>query len=156
MACSTSASKARRFMPPTYLLLFLLVAVALRFALPFFAYVTPLTLALGLTFLLLGIALNLAADAALKKSATPISPDATPVAFVTSGVFGLTRNPMYLGMVLIVAAAALLAGVPAGLIAAGAFALLLDRLFILREERNLEAAFGTRYAAYKASVRRWI
>jgi protein-S-isoprenylcysteine O-methyltransferase Ste14 len=156
MACSMPGQTRKRLMPPTYFLIFLILVVASRFLLPTWVYATPLTLIAGIALMDEGIALNLLSDSAFKRRNTPVSPGATPSSLVVSGVFRLTRNPMYLGMASIVAAAALLVGEPAGLIFAGVLILLMDRLFVPFEERNLQAAFGEDYAAYKSSVRRWV
>lgn len=155
-SCSTSGQARKRLMPPTYFFLSLALVAAARFALPMLAYATPFTLVLGALFVGAGVALNLMSDSALKRLNTPVSPDATPSALVLSGVFRLTRNPMYLGMACIVAGAALLVGEPVGLSVAAAFALIMNSLFVPGEERNLETAFGSEYASYKASVRRWV
>ncbi len=71
-------------------------------------------------------------------------------------VFPWTRNPMYLGMVLIVAGAALAEGSVSPWLAVIALAVVLDRCFIAREEATLRAAFGDAYRSYQARVRRWI
>ncbi len=157
MSCSASGEATRkRVMPPTLLLAGLVAVVTLRLVLPFLTYWTPITLAGGLMFMGAGIGLNLASDGAFKKRGTPVSPLATPSTLVTSGVFRFTRNPMYLGMTLIVAATALAIGAPAGLVVAIALLAILDRMFVPAEEHNLEVAFGETYRGYKARVRRWM
>jgi protein-S-isoprenylcysteine O-methyltransferase Ste14 len=156
MACSAPGQTRKRLMPPTYFLVALLLVVASRLVLGVLAYSNWLTLAAGVALMAAGVALNLLTDSAFKKRATPVSPDAVPSAFVDSGVFRLTRNPMYLGMAMIVAAAALLVGAPVGLVAACAFVWIMDRSFVPGEERNLELAFGSAYTYYRTRVRRWI
>lgn len=156
MACSTSEGARKRLFPPTYLLIALFIVVALRFLLPFWAYTSVVTLGVGCALLACGIALNLLSDSSLKKAATGVSPDSKPSALVADGVFRFTRNPMYLGMALIIAAAALLIGAPVGLGVALAFAWLMGRLFIPTEELNLTSVFGETYIAYRKSVRRWV
>jgi protein-S-isoprenylcysteine O-methyltransferase Ste14 len=156
MACSAAGQTRKRLMPPTYFLIGLVAAVASRFLLGALVYSNWLTLAAGVLLMAAGVVLNLLSDSALKKHATPVSPDAVPTAFVASGVFRVTRNPMYLGMALIVAAAALLVGEPIGLIVAFALVVIMDRLFVPGEERNLEVAFGSAYVEYKSAVRRWV
>jgi protein-S-isoprenylcysteine O-methyltransferase Ste14 len=156
VTCSASGQARTRLMPPTYFLIALVLVVASRFLLGSLAYSTSVTVLLGIALMAVGIALNLSTDSAFKKRGTPVSPDATPSAMVASGVFRLTRNPMYLGMALIVAAAALLVGEPIGILAACALVVILDRSFVPGEERNLERVFGSAYADYRATVRRWI
>jgi protein-S-isoprenylcysteine O-methyltransferase Ste14 len=156
MACSAAGQTRKRLMPPAYFLIGLAVVVASRLLLGALRYSSWLTLAAGAVLMVAGVVLNLLTDSAFKNRATPVSPDAVPTAFVVSGVFRVTRNPMYLGMALIVASAALLLGEPIGLIAAFAFVAVMDRSFVPGEERNLELAFGSDYVDYKSAVRRWI
>jgi len=63
---------------------------------------------------------------------------------------------MYLGMAVIAAGTALSVGDPVGVLAAFGLVLIMDRLFVPGEERNLELAAGGSYVEYKAKVRRWI
>jgi len=63
---------------------------------------------------------------------------------------------MYLGMVLIVAGAALIEGTLSPWIATVALAVLLDRVFIVREEAMLEETFGAAFRQYRSRVRRWL
>lgn len=156
MGCSTTSQSRKRLMPPTYLLIALVLVVASRLLFGVLSYSTTLTFVAGVVLVAAGIALNLSTDSAFKTRGTPVSPDATPSALVASGAFRLTRNPMYLGMALIVAGSALLVGEPVGLLIAAALVGIMNRLFVPGEEHNLELAFGTAYVDYKAAVRRWL
>jgi protein-S-isoprenylcysteine O-methyltransferase Ste14 len=78
-------------------------------------------------------------------------------ALVTTGVYSMTRNPMYLGMLLLIVAWGLWLANAAGMILGPlAFVLYIDRVQIPREERALAAAFGSDYTAYVGRVRRWL
>lgn len=77
-------------------------------------------------------------------------------ALVTGGVFRITRNPMYLGMALIVLGAALLLGSATPLAVVILLALLLDRAFISPEEEMLADTFGDQFQEYRGRDRRWI
>ena len=78
-------------------------------------------------------------------------------ALVTDGVYSLSRNPMYVGMVLALIAWGLyLASAVALLLAPPAFVIYMDRRQIPAEEHALAAAFGEQYAQYTRRVRRWI
>jgi protein-S-isoprenylcysteine O-methyltransferase Ste14 len=75
---------------------------------------------------------------------------------VTDGPYRFSRNPLYLGgNVFIFFGAALLLGSPSALIFTVLHLPLLD-LFIRREEKQLQAAFGEEWGLYKNRVRRWI
>ncbi|MDO8942594.1 MAG: isoprenylcysteine carboxylmethyltransferase family protein, partial [Desulfobacterales bacterium] len=75
---------------------------------------------------------------------------------VTAGVYHFTRNPMYLGLALVLVGAWLLLGAvspTAGLIL---FILIINHWLIYPEERLLDQKFGTDYENYRGKVRRWI
>lgn len=75
---------------------------------------------------------------------------------VAAGVYRWTRNPMYLGFVLMLIGLAIALQSAAGLAIAGLTALLLHRLQIIPEERLLQQHFGEEFAAYCRRVRRWL
>jgi protein-S-isoprenylcysteine O-methyltransferase Ste14 len=75
---------------------------------------------------------------------------------ITGGVFRYSRNPIYLGDLLILAALAVWLGQPANLALLAVFVGYVDRFQIRPEERALSALFGAEYAAYCARVRRWL
>jgi protein-S-isoprenylcysteine O-methyltransferase Ste14 len=85
----------------------------------------------------------------------PTRPDHAST-IVTAGIYSLTRNPMYLGFLLILAAwAAWLGNLPACL-ALPVFVKYMNRFQILPEERFLGGKFGAAYDAYRLRVRRWL
>jgi protein-S-isoprenylcysteine O-methyltransferase Ste14 len=88
-----------------------------------------------------------------RTSPLPMRPT---TAIVRKGPYRFTRNPMYLGMLLLYLGVASLFDVTWALVLAPAVVFLVGRLVIGREERYLEAAFGDDYLRYKARVRRWI
>ena len=112
--------------------------------------------ATGIIPLLLGMALNLSADRAFKRNATTVKPFEMSKVLITSGTFKYTRNPMYLGMVLILIGAALLLGTLSPFIIIPVFAITMDRIFIVAEEKMLDQRFGDKWKQYKTNVRRWI
>lgn len=73
-----------------------------------------------------------------------------------SGPFALTRNPMYLMMVLVCLGSAVAAANLWILLATPSVGWILQRFAILPEEAYLEAKFGEEYLAYKRRVRRWL
>ena len=77
-------------------------------------------------------------------------------ALVTSGLYRATRNPMYLGMLLALAAWAFWLGHAGSFLFLPLFVAILHRLQIAPEERALARMFGASFAAYRARVRRWI
>ena len=85
----------------------------------------------------------------------PENPEKTS-ALVTGGIYRITRNPMYLGLVLVLTAWALALAAPWTLLGPAFFALYIQRFQIRPEERVLAAKFGGAYARYCDEVRRWI
>lgn len=77
-------------------------------------------------------------------------------AFVTAGIYRVSRNPMYLGMLLCLLAFAWWLANPASLAAAVLFVPAMTRVQIIPEERALLSRFGSDYSAYCRTVRRWI
>ena len=146
----------KRPQPPTYFFTALLLIGVLHFALPVMSVVHMPWRLLGVIPLLLGAILNLMADGDFKRYRTTVKPFEVSSTLVTGGVFRTSRNPMYVGMTLILVGVALLAGSAASWIPAGIFAILMDRLFIEPEEAMLEAEFGDEFREYRKKARRWI
>ena len=147
---------ARPILPPTYFLASL-VLVGLAHAFAPLATVAPWPWRLaGLLPIALGAGLNLAADGAFKARATTVKPFERSSALVVDGVFRFTRNPMYLGMTLILAGVATLLGSLSPLLVSLAFAALMQARFIRVEETTLAETFGAEWEAYAKRTRRWI
>jgi protein-S-isoprenylcysteine O-methyltransferase Ste14 len=90
-----------------------------------------------------------------KTTVNPMKPDSTS-SLVVTGIYRYTRNPMYLGFLLILLGwAAVLSNVWA-LVLVPMFVLYMNRFQISPEERVLACRFAQEYAEYRASVRRWI
>src|SRR4030042_3612548 len=142
---------------PTHFLLIAIVLIpALHFLWPGIVIFPAPWNFLALLPLAGGIFINLAADGAFHKAGTTVKPFSESSALVTTGMFRISRNPMYLGFVLILTAIAILLGSATPWIVVPLFALLIDRLFIAAEERMLEARFGPAWKEYKSGVRRRI
>jgi len=116
---------------------------------------TPLVL-VGLACVLAGLLLGLTALGLFRREGTKPEPWKPSSALVTGGVFRFTRNPMYLGMLLLYAGGALMAGGPLTLGPLILVFLILNFYVIGREEAYLERRFGEAYAAYRERVRRWL
>lgn len=89
-----------------------------------------------------------------KTTVNPHTPTQT-TALVTTGVHGFSRNPMYLGLLLLLAGWALLLANAVAVLLLPAFILYINRYQIRPEERILAERFGEDYAAYRKAVRRW-
>ena len=148
--------KSKRVLPPTYLLVALLMMVALHFVLPVMKIIPKPWNLIGIIPLLCGIALNLSADGAFKKVGTTVKPFQESSVLVTTGAYGISRHPMYLGYVLILLGVAAMLRSLTLFVVVPIFAVLMEAVFMRVEERMIEERFGEAWAAYKDSVRRWI
>ena len=115
----------------------------------------PLPL-LGTLAMFSGFAIMIRAWWFFKQMKTPICPTATPQVLVTWGPFRFSRNPIYLGMLLMLMASTFFMGTLPAVFAPLAFFVTIDRFFIPYEERNLEQQFGQQYLNYTRDVRQWI
>lgn len=113
---------------------------------------------LGLAFFAAAGVFGPPAIARFRRAGTTINPIAVSQAstLVTTGIYGLSRNPMYVSMTALLCALAAFYAQPLLAIGPAAFALYIQRFQIEPEERALSARFGAAYAAYRARVRRWI
>jgi protein-S-isoprenylcysteine O-methyltransferase Ste14 len=110
----------------------------------------------GLVPIAFGLFLAVQGSRLFAKAGTNLIPFSESSALVTGGVFSLTRNPMYAGMVLaLVGVALLLNGLWAWLVMVP-FVAIIRFYFIRHEEQLMGETFGEDYLSYKAVVRRWI
>lgn len=116
------------------------------------------TLGLGVGLAIAGVAVVLAGVSAFRRHGTtvdPIHPEAAHQV-VRSGIYRFTRNPMYLGMTLLLLGWAVYLAHPLALLVLPGFMAYLDRFQIRAEERVLTVKFGADYAAYLRDVPRWL
>ncbi|MEE4377411.1 MAG: isoprenylcysteine carboxylmethyltransferase family protein [Candidatus Competibacteraceae bacterium] len=90
-----------------------------------------------------------------KTTVNPMTPHSAS-SMITSGVYRVTRNPMYVGLFFLMCAWAVYLSSPWAFLGPVAFAVYIDRFQIRPEERALVALFGEDFLAYKAKVRRWL
>lgn len=147
--------RSRRIIPPVWFAFALAAMVALHRFAPLGRFIElPLAWA-GLAPLIGGLLMAANAAGAFRRAGTPVLPFTPSTALVTDGFYRWTRNPMYLGLALMLAGVAVLLGSWSTLLPIAVFAAIIQGNFILGEERFLEEIFGERYLAYKRSVRRW-
>ncbi|NNM13993.1 MAG: isoprenylcysteine carboxylmethyltransferase family protein [Gammaproteobacteria bacterium] len=110
--------------------------------------------------MLLLVALSVVAMAILsfrtaRTTVDPMNPERAS-AMVSRGIFRYSRNPMYLGMVLLLLALVLYLGNIMNLLVLAGFVSFIVQFQIKPEEKALEKTFGEQYRNYKAQTRRWI
>lgn len=127
-------------------------------ALPALALSLPWRRPGAVLLVVLGAVIGLAGVLAFREHRTtvdPTRPDAA-TALVHAGIYRYTRNPMYVGLALGLAAGAWYSSNAAALALLPAFVAYITRFQILPEERALRDRFGAPFEAYMARVRRWV
>jgi protein-S-isoprenylcysteine O-methyltransferase Ste14 len=148
--------KFTKIMPPTWMLITVIVMFILNFGFPVMQIVPPNWNLIGLLLLASGIILNLSADNSFKRANTTVKPFQESSNLVTDGIFQMSRNPMYLGMILILTGIAVLLKSLSPFLIVIPFFILIDRTYIRVEEQMLAGKFGAQWEAYKAKTGRWL
>lgn len=151
--------KLERKIPPVALFVLFVVAInylsheflAFRVSLPLAGTVFPIC------FIVAGL-VGLAGVYEFRRAQTTVNPIKVDEAstIVDSGIFSFTRNPMYLGLFLLLFGYAYWQQNVLAILFSFAFIMYMNRFQILPEERALEMLFGAKYVDYKQRVRRWI
>ena len=123
-----------------------------------FHFQFPFLSLVGWSFGLLGIVVCTLGVAEFKRAKTTVNPTKpqTSSSLVRSGIYRQTRNPMYLGFLLILTGWATSTGTMLSFIGLPAFVLYMNRFQIKPEERALSSIFGYEFIEYRNKVRRWV
>lgn len=103
-----------------------------------------------------GIVLMLLALSEFRRHRTTMMPHRTPETLIQSGIFSRTRNPVYLGDVLVLAGLILWFDAVLSLPLIPILVWVLERRFILPEEDRMRRAFRMDWARYEHKTRRWV
>jgi protein-S-isoprenylcysteine O-methyltransferase Ste14 len=136
-----------------------LVAIALQLVLPIrfpAGSLTPVRILAGAVLIVLGVRLAVLARREFSRYHQPTDPGLPTSVIVSTGVFSISRNPLYLGGVLILAGISLAFNLPWVLILLIPSLIVCHILLIAPEERYLADKFGDQYRMYTAKVHRWI
>jgi len=147
---------ARRLIPPAWLLVALAMSAALHHWLPIAQLLAPPARRYGVLLVVVGVVLAFAGVAAFRRARTSVIPFERATTLVTGGIYRFTRNPMYLGLTLVLAGVALLLGSIGALLPLPLFVCIIHYGYIRAEERFLAEIFGGDYAHYTHAVRRWL
>jgi protein-S-isoprenylcysteine O-methyltransferase Ste14 len=125
---------------------------------PVFAFALPAGRIIAAGLAVIGVVVALLGVASFRRSGTTVNPlqPAAASQLVVSGIYRWTRNPMYLGMLLVLLGWGVVLANAIAFLAATAFIPLMNRLQIGPEERILAATFGSAFTAYQSAVRRWL
>ena len=146
----------RIIFPPVWMVLGLILIFALAEYLPLAQFSSTFATVLGSFAIVIGLLLLLHAAGMFKAAETDLIPFGNVTTLVTGGVYRVSRNPMYLGMTLILFGVALTVGAFPGLLVAPLFMALIELRFIRPEEALLRAQFGADFEHYCKLVRRWL
>ncbi len=115
----------------------------------------PVRIGIGTIIALAGLVTTSAGRRALIKGGTNINPSLPTTRLVTDGVFGHTRNPLYVGISFAMCGIALIFDLDWVLLLIVPSCVFLHFAVVVREERYLEQKFGDAYRRYKARVPRY-
>jgi protein-S-isoprenylcysteine O-methyltransferase Ste14 len=149
-------TRKTKLLPPSYLLIGILLMMVLHYLFPIMTLVPKPWILMGLFLIILGIWINLQADRLFNKARTTINSFGEPSQLVNSGIYRYSRNPMYLGMVLVLCGVAITLGSLTPFLIIPIFILLINNIFIQFEERKMEEKFERLWVEYTLRVRRWI
>ena len=148
--------KKTQVLPPTYLLITILVMIGLRLLVPLAVLIPAPWGLLGLIPLGVGVAIELIADRAFRRVHTTVRPFEVSSSLVKDGLFRWSRNPMYAGFAIIPCGVGIILGGALPFGAVVLFLIIMDRQFIRREEWMLADRFGDEWKDYAATTRRWM
>jgi protein-S-isoprenylcysteine O-methyltransferase Ste14 len=134
-------------------------AIALQLALPLSlprGFLTPVIILGGAALIIVGVALVVLARREFAQRGQPTDPGHPTSKVVITGVFSVSRNPLYLGGICVLVGIALAANLPWVLVFLLPALVACHYILIAPEERYLATKFGEEYRTYAASVHRWI
>ena len=111
---------------------------------------------IGIVLLLISLILNVLAYRAFRNALTPHAPFMKPKVLIKNGIFAVSRNPIYLALVLSEFGLAFVFDSIWLLVTALLLWVVLDRLIVRDEEKMLHSTFNQEYISYKKMTRRWL
>ena len=147
-----------RIPPPLVMLLFMVTVFGFDKIMPFTLFYLPwLTYISVISLVTLGGVIALWGVKEFKDAKTtvnPLKPESSS-SLVSSGIYQYTRNPMYLGLLLILLSVVIYTQHPLGLVSALGFVAYMNRFQIEPEEKMLVKLFGDEFVDYTNQVKRW-
>jgi protein-S-isoprenylcysteine O-methyltransferase Ste14 len=145
--------------PPLMALAAVVLGLALDWLLPAYLLTVllswPERIVIGVVLIAAGAALAIPAMRGFRSAGTHVEPWKPSTALVTGGIFGRLRNPMYVGLTLLLTGLSILLASDWMLVMTILFVPVIHFGVVRREERYLEAKFGDAYRQYKARVPRY-
>lgn len=144
--------------PPVVALVAAVLMWLVSRSVPAFIFVLPARDAIAVGLAAAGFITGLAGVITFGRAKTTVNPTKphSSSSLVSWGVYRITRNPMYLGGLLILSGWAIYLSEPLPFLFLLGYVLYIDLFQILPEERVLASLFGSEFIAYKSRVRRWL
>jgi len=130
----------------------------LAVAVPSLGFTLLASLLAALVFAAIGVAFALLGVLEFRSAGTTVDPRVPDqsVSLVVRGVYRISRNPMYVGFLLVLIAWGIFLSNLASLALLPVFVVYMNRFQIVPEERHMREKFGEAYRQYEAEVRRWV
>ena len=144
--------------PPLIYVVVFLASLLIQNLLPLdrtFFY-SPIAANLGIVFIICAIVFMITSLIQFIQSKNSIIPNRSANSLQTKGIFSISRNPMYLGLMLLYLGIAIVKGNWWTIILIPVLVFIIQDFIIKKEEAYLRRAFGQDYDEYKKRVRRWI
>ncbi len=146
----------QKVLPPVWFFLSIIVMIGLHFWLPVKQLLFPPLTYLGMVAIATGIGMVLCCAYLFRQKDTTIKPFQESSYLLKEGIFNYSRNPIYLGMIIVLIGLWIVEGSLTPLLIIPVFTWLIQELFIKQSEKMLLDKFGESYQEYFATVRRWI
>ena len=148
--------KLLKYRPPRIAGLLMVITVAIwSFSPPETVLYLPYKL-IGSIGIISGFTIMMWAWFQFQKTKTAVCPTSKTTTIVINGAYRICRNPMYLGMLLMLTGIAFFMGDVQAFFAPAAFFIIMDKVFVPYEEEKLLQGFGNNYAEYMKRTRRWL
>lgn len=145
-----------RVPPPAFLLATIALGVVLDLAVPFSVLPNTLAFGLGIALGVISVVLNWWSAFTMLRARTSVTGLGSSTVILQIGPFRISRNPIYISMLLLAGAVALAVNSAWGLILLIPLFLALKYWAVVLEERYLKSKFGDEYRDYCSRVRRWV
>ena len=144
--------------PPAVALVTALLMWLVSRATPAFGFVFPARNVFAISLAAAGVTTAISGVITFRRARTTVNPlkPESASSLVNWGVYSVTRNPMYLGLLLVLTGWAIFLSNLLGFLFLPAFVLYINRFQIAPEERALTSLFGRDFVAYQSRVRRWL
>lgn len=146
----------RKIYPPIWLVFGIVAVFVCNEFFPGVRFTGMASQMIGGVIIVMALLLLVNAGGLFAKAGTDLVPFKNVTTLVTEGVYRYTRNPMYLGMALVLLGTAITVGAATALAVPVIFMIIIELRFIRPEEEMLLGLFPDTFPAYCEKVRRWI